>query len=134
MYALDSYAWLEYFHGSAEGQKVDGILRSSTDLYTPTVVFAEVKRILLRDARAGRETRKGIGERIHFMKLKTLAVDLNLELAEKAAELADELAPGRKGFGFADAAILATARSLGAKVVTGDEHFRGLPDVAFIKE
>jgi len=33
---------------------------------------------------------------------------------------------------LADAIILATARILDAKVVTGDQHFRGLPNVIWL--
>jgi hypothetical protein len=35
---------------------------------------------------------------------------------------------------LADAIVLCTARNAKAKVITGDEHFRELEEVIFIKE
>ena len=56
-----------------------------------------------------------------------------MEIAEKAAEIVDELGQKRRGMGIADAVMLATARKVNAKVVTGDKHFRGIKDVVFLK-
>jgi hypothetical protein len=38
-----------------------------------------------------------------------------------------------KGWGLADSIVLCTAKSIKGKVVTGDEHFRELKEVIFIK-
>jgi predicted nucleic acid-binding protein len=131
MYVFDTYAWVEYLSGAKNSSRVGEILESGEELYTPTIVIAEVKRKFLRELPKGRQ---GIlADMLRFIKTKTLAIDLNCAIAEKAAEIADELSRERKGMGLADAVILATARSLGAKVVTGDEHFRSLKDVVFIK-
>jgi predicted nucleic acid-binding protein len=39
-----------------------------------------------------------------------------------------------KGWGLSDSIILCTARNAKGKVVTGDEHFRGLEETVSIKE
>lgn len=38
-----------------------------------------------------------------------------------------------KGWGMADSIILATARVSDAKVITGDEHFKGLKEAVFLE-
>jgi predicted nucleic acid-binding protein len=38
-----------------------------------------------------------------------------------------------KGWGLADSIVLCIARSIKGKVVTGDEHFKDLDEVIFIK-
>lgn len=57
-------------------------------------------------------------------------------LDDETAELAGRISAERrlkvKGWGLVDACVLATARARGSKVVTGDEHFRGLDDAIMI--
>jgi len=133
MYVIDSYAWIEYFSGTTPGKLVKSMVEGEDDVYTPSIVVAEIKRKLLREMRAGRETKEGMKGRVEFIRLKSLTAGLDADTAERAAELADELSLERKGFGLADGIVLATARKLGAMVVTGDAHFKGLKDVVFIK-
>jgi predicted nucleic acid-binding protein len=49
-----------------------------------------------------------------------------LELKEKAKR--EHLAPPS----LFDAIVLATGREYGSRVITGDEHFRGLPETIFL--
>jgi predicted nucleic acid-binding protein len=133
MYVIDTYSWLDYFSSTKKNEELSKLIEQSPDLHTPALAFSEVKRMLLRKIRLGEETRAGMAQKLHFIRLNSFIAELDADTAERAAEIADELGQERKGMGLADAVILATARSLGAKVVTGDEHFRGLKDVVFIK-
>jgi predicted nucleic acid-binding protein len=58
-------------------------------------------------------------------------------LDDSLAELAGRISAARrtkvKGWGLVDSVVLATAREMGAKVVTGDEHFRDLAEAIMIK-
>ena len=58
---------------------------------------------------------------------------MDFELAVTAGKSDLEMKKKAKGWGLADSIVLCTARSLKAKVVTGDEHFRYLEEVIFIK-
>nr|MDO8099121.1 hypothetical protein [Candidatus Njordarchaeota archaeon] len=40
----------------------------------------------------------------------------------------------KRGWGLADSMILRTATAVNGKVVTGDEHFKGLSEAIFIRE
>jgi len=97
------------------------------------VVVAEVSRKLLREIEAGNETGRERAQRLEFIRTSTLIVDLTFDIAAQAGEIDVKMKREVKGWGLADSIVLATARLAGAKVVTGDDHFRGLKDIAFIK-
>ncbi|MEM3958609.1 MAG: hypothetical protein QXO47_10470 [Thermoproteota archaeon] len=58
--------------------------------------------------------------------LSVMAAKAYLELSEKAK------AKGIKKPSLTDGIVLATGRTLKAKIVTGDEHFKGLDEVIYI--
>lgn len=74
-----------------------------------------------------------------FNNVKSLILSLSsfylidFELAEEAGKLHAHLRKERKHIGLADALILLTAKKLNAKIVTGDEDFRGMKEVIMIK-
>ncbi len=129
---IDSYAWIEYFRASSEGQRAKEHIEGEGSA-TPTVVVAEVSRKLLRELESGNETARERSRRLEFIRTSSLVVDLTFDIAAQAGEVDVEMKRKVKGWGLADSIVLATARSAGARVVTGDDHFRGLRDVVFIK-
>jgi len=64
-----------------------------------------------------------------LMRAKVISVDASLAL-----EAADFSLSLRLGLSMADGIVYATAKREGAKLVTSDEHFKGLKDVEFIEE
>ncbi len=97
------------------------------------MVVAEVSRKLLREVEAGNETREGRSKRLDFIRASSQILDLSFETAVAAGELDVEMKKKRKGWGIVDSILLTIARTVDAKVVTGDEHFRGLKEAIFIK-
>jgi len=93
---------------------------------TPTTVIAELSRKLLRETLAGRETVAGRLERLRFVRSSTVVLDLTDEIATVAGEIDVERKEKVRDWGLADSIVLATARESGAKVVTGDKHFKDL--------
>lgn len=67
-----------------------------------------------------------------FIINRTQVVPLDRELAVRAGELNHTRKEVVREWGMADSVVLATAKSASAKVVTGDAHFRDLPDVIMI--
>jgi len=64
-------------------------------------------------------------------------MEINAELSLAAAKAYLELSEKAKVQqlrrpGLTDGIVLASGRSLGAKIVTGDEHFKGLTEVVYI--
>ena len=60
-------------------------------------------------------------------------VGLTPEIAMNAGLLHADMKKKIRNFGLADSIILATARKLRAKVVTGDSHFKGFKETVFLE-
>jgi len=130
---IDAYAWVEIFIGSKKGDKAREELKKADETYTPDVVMAEIARKYLRE---------GIEEQTVLERLKTIEEtldiapidkDVALESAKCYMQLSEKAkTEGLKPPSLFDAIVLATARLLNAKVVTGDEHFKGMPETLWI--
>lgn len=127
-YVIDSFAWLEYFMGSPRGAAAKKIIDSRTEeKFTPAICIAEVYAKSLRSEGEGMaETRRG------FMRDRGAVAPLSEEVAVEAAKTDVSRKKEVRGWGLADSVVLATARELGAMVVTGDPHFEGLAGVVVI--
>lgn len=130
-HVIDSYAWIEYFRATPQGQRAKQHIEGKGSA-TPTVVVAEVSRKLLREIEAGNENKQERARRLEFIRASSQIVDLTFDLAARAGEIDVEMKRTVKGWGMADSIVLATARSSGAKVVTGDNHFHGLQEAILI--
>ena len=130
---VDSYAWIEIFLGSEKGDRARKIIVEASEAYTPDVVLAEVARKYLRE---------GFGEDVILKRLKAMTettdvvpvgVELALESAKCYLELTDKAKMERTSVpSLFDALVLATARVLDARVVTGDEHFKNLSETLWV--
>jgi predicted nucleic acid-binding protein len=131
-YVIDTYAWIEYFKGTSLGQVARQYIEGDSTA-TPSIVILELERSLLRDIAEGNETRGGAKKKTEYARSVTSIIDLTYDSAIKAAQTDKEMRKKIKNWGMADSIVLATARQLGAKVVTGDEHFRGMKEAVMIK-
>jgi predicted nucleic acid-binding protein len=130
---IDSYAWIELFTGSANAKKVSEILANADELYTPDIIFAEVARKYTRDS---------VDDDIIHTRLQQISdnskiVFLEPKLAFESAKCYPEMErSARKNKintpSLVDAIVLATARMFKAKVLTGDQHFKSLPETIWI--
>ncbi|MDP2860718.1 MAG: PIN domain-containing protein, partial [bacterium] len=59
-------------------------------------------------------------------------VDADEQLSRQTGILHAEIRRTIYDFGLADAYVLATARRLGAKILTGDPHFTNIPEATMI--
>ena len=132
-YIIDAYAWIEYFRASTAGAVARKYIESEGSA-TPTIVGAEVSRKLQREIEAGSESEEGRLKRLGFIRASSQIIDLDFETAVKAGEIDVDLKTKVKGWGLADSIVLCTARNVKGKVITGDEHFRGLEEAIMIKE
>lgn len=127
-YVVDSYAWLEYFMGTTAGEKVKEIVDSPAyERLTPSICVAEVYAKSLRvEGLEKAELRRA------FIRSRSAVVSLTEELAVEAAKIDVGMKKNVDGWGLADSIVLATTRKRKAKVMTGDEHFKGLTETAYI--
>jgi len=126
---IDSYAWLEYFMGTPVGLKAKEILESSSiEKFVPSICMCEVyTKVLRTESLEKAELFRG------FMRALSAVIPLDETLAVETAKVDVEMKKSTLGWGLADSVVLATARRRKAQILTGDEHFRNLPDVIFLK-
>jgi len=132
---VDSYAWVELFIGSNKGRIVKERLGEANEVYTPDIVLAELARKYRRE----RVEARIVETRLSKISELSRVIPVDKSIALKASELDSELREKAKADGLSepslfDAIILATTKILDANIVTGDEHFKGRPEVVWIGE
>ena len=120
MRALDSFAWIEYFMGSEGGGRVRGHVESAEPLYTPSICLTEIKSRYLR---GGRDPTS----RIALITKRSFIIPVNTEIAFNAADIKE-----RHKLHIIDALIYAASQYKILTLVTGDQHFKNLPNVEMI--
>lgn len=121
MKTFDSWAWVEYFLGSKAGRRVRDLVEGNEVLFTPVICLAEIKAKYLRE---GHDP----ADRLQFIKARTSTIDIDAIVAESAADL-----KVRHRLHLVDALVLACAGARKSELVTGDKHFRGLPEVTMLE-
>lgn len=132
MIVFDSYAWVEYFLGSDSGKIVKKYINVE-EVVTPFIVLAEIARKYLREG----VEEKDVVKRLNFIAANSAVAEIDVELSIAAAKAYLELTEKAKAEklkkpSLTDGIVLATGRLLKAKIVTGDEHFKGLNEVIHI--
>ena len=126
-YVIDAYAWIEYLIGSGIGAKVNEVIdQENVELYTCAVTVAEV---ISKVAREKQDTEKAY----EILLSNSQILNADEELSKQTGLLHAEMRKTEKDSGLADAYVLATARKLKSKVLTGDPHFRNLKEAIMIK-
>jgi len=93
---------------------------------TSTLTLAELKEKYLREKWPSFEADSD------FITARTALTPVDRSIALLAGEINHKRKKIISDWGMADSIVLATARSVSAKVVTGDPHFEGLSDVVLI--
>lgn len=118
----DSYAFLELFGGNP---RYASVFRSHS-IATTAVNVLEVYAALLR--RIDRSDALS-----HARAMLPVVVEVPREAALRAAEFRVEMSAKQRNCSTADAWGYAAASALRRRFLTGDEAFRGLPNVEFVK-
>ncbi|HZY47023.1 MAG TPA: PIN domain-containing protein [Candidatus Bathyarchaeia archaeon] len=123
---MDAFAWIEYLDGSSRGAKVRNVLEApQNSIITSTVTLAE---LVSKYARARRDPKVAIAA----VESNSTLQSANPELAVLAGEVHAEEKRRKKDFGLADAFVLATARTRSSRVLTGDPHFKDIPEAIMV--
>jgi len=125
-YIIDAYAWVEYLIGSDSGKKVKAELENDkSEIFTCTVTIAEV---VSKTAREGRNVETAF----EVLTSNSRIVDADQWLSRDAGQLHAQTNRKVKDFSLAHAYVLASARKLNARILTGDPHFRELREATVI--
>lgn len=127
-YLIDSYAWIEYLGGSELGEKVHKVLiDEDNEIFSINLTIAEV---------VSRVRRKKGDEEIAYRAITSNSkiAEITPNIAKKAGLFHAEIREKIKNFGLVDALILILARELGARILTGDPHFKDFKEAIFINK
>ena len=121
---FDTYAWIEYFIGSEQGRVVESYLKET--VITPFIVLLELSY------RADKEG-WNFKQYLEFVKINSNITSITEEFALRFGQVYNKAKKDVPGIGIADAIILLTALEQNAKILTGDEHFKNLPQTIMLK-
>jgi predicted nucleic acid-binding protein len=123
MVLVDTSAWIEWLLGSPTGDQLAQHLPEQSDWLVPTMVQLELAIWLTR------EVGEDKADQVIAFTQVCQVVPLDTEIALAAAE-----ACRTHKLATADAIVFATARAKGARLLTCDKHFEGLPGVTLIEK
>jgi predicted nucleic acid-binding protein len=121
MILVDTSAWIEWLIGSPIADRISEHLPGQDTWLVPSMVQLELAKWLMREVGEDKAD-----QAIAFTQVCQV-VPLDTEIALAAAE-----ACRTHRLATADAVIFATAQAHGAKLLTCDAHFEGLPSVLYI--
>ncbi|HDI52767.1 MAG TPA: type II toxin-antitoxin system VapC family toxin, partial [Candidatus Bathyarchaeota archaeon] len=84
---VDSYAWIELFIGSSEGEKVRERMLEADRVFTPGIVLAEIARKYHREG----VEREAIRERLRLIVETSEIIPIDEEVALESASCYEEL-------------------------------------------
>ena len=121
----DSWVRIEYLEGSDIGRKVKEIIENE-DIFTSMVTVAEV---------TSKMSRMGKDVNAVFSSITSLSKIIvgSPELAKEVGVLHSEVKKKIPNFSLGDAFVLQTAKSINAKVLTGDPDFDGIKEAVMFK-
>ena len=126
-YVVDTFAWIEYFEGTALGTRVRDLLEDPANrLMTPAPILAEIRSKFLREGRDADPPSSAVENLSEI-------VALDGSIARAAGDEHARRRKVMKDFGMMDAFLLATALARGATILTGDPHFKGVAGVEFLR-
>ncbi len=124
---LDTYAWIEYFLGSKEGEIVKEYVEFGI-ISTSIISLAELSDKYYRE-----NLSKEWNNRFKFIITKSKIINLTLDIVKEAGLSKLKLRKKDKTTGLADAIIYETAKQYELKILTGDLHFEDLDNIIFLK-
>ena len=130
---VDSYAWIEVFLGSEKGRIAFNAIEESDQVVTPDVVLAEIARKYVRE---------GIKDNLMRNRIRTIVESsqvfgIDEECAAASAKAYFEIEDNARKMklrkpSLFDGIVLGTARVNESKVLTGDPHFKELPETIWL--
>ena len=124
-YIIDSSAWIEYLEGTKKGEKIRNILKGDNDAVLLAINLAE---IISKAKRMKYDT-----EQVYESLINNAQIfEITPKIAKEAGLLHAQMKEKIEDFGLVDAIIVSAARSISAKIVTEDRHFRGFKEAIII--
>ncbi len=124
-YIIDAFSWIEYLEGSETGKKVYEILNSDAENYALLVTISEV---------VSKVKRNGGNIELAFDSIVSncKVANITTKIAKEAGLLHAEIRKKMPQFSIVDSLLITTAKNIGAKVLTGDNHFKQFKEAVLL--
>ncbi len=117
-FIVDACAWIDYFDDSEKGRKFAEIIESdSHEIFTSAATVAEVVSQFLKRRFFPEKAINGI------ISLSNV-LDVTPDIAWETGRIHNETKKRNESFGMLDAFVVATAKTMNAKILTSDNDFR----------
>ena len=128
MYLVDTYALIEWFvHGNENYGKYFEIIDTKGAFVTELTILELYHKVFHS---AGKEK---AGEILDIVLGNMKILDLNLDVIKGAAIFRSKMLKEKKSFSYTDSVNYTAAKSLGIRLLTGDNDFKGMDNVEFVK-
>lgn len=127
IYFIDSYAWIEYFIGSAKGDILKKLLQDERNRFgTIECCLAEVRGWALNN-------NQDFDSLFKIIRANSEIITLTEHDWIDAGKERFEQRKTQKDFGLIDATLLVKQKEFNCKIISGDKHFAHLKDIVFLK-
>ncbi len=126
-YIIDSYAWVEYFLGSAKGMLLKKLFDNVRDeFFTIECCLAEIVGWALKNNK---------DERALFEIIRANSQVLSITEENWVAAGKERFVQRKEqgDFGLIDATLVVKQKEFSCKIISGDKHFKNLKNIIFMK-
>jgi len=128
MYLIDTYALIEWFvEGSKNYERYFENINRESGFVTELTILEFYHRVFHK------ANKEKADEVLNIVLGNLKVIDLNVELIIEAAMFRSHMLRRKKDVSYADSVNYVAAKHLGVKLLTGDEAFRGMESVEFVK-
>jgi|SRR3989338_1633416 len=114
---IDAHSWIEYLNGSEQGAKLNELLNDDNEIWALLITIAEV---IAKVKKKGGDTEIAYSSIIKNSKI----FEPTPKIAKEAGLLYVKVRENNESFGIVDSILITCAKLIGAKLVTGDRHFK----------
>ena len=126
IYIVDTYAWIEYLIGSSKGAFFKKLLDNINNKFiTMDCCIAEIYGYCLKN-------NLDFDKIYRVIKSNSIILPIMIDTWINAAKARFELRKKISNFGLIDSILVAEQKDLKCKIVSGDYHFKNLPNVAYL--
>jgi|SRR3989344_3029769 len=123
-YLVDSSVWIDYLEGNSKGEKFTNFLEDS-ELYALPLNIAEVVSKVKR--------KKGNFEIAYSSIVSNAQIfEVTPRMAKEAGLLHAQIKGEIPNFSLADAIVIVAAKTISAKILTTDEHFKRFKEAVLL--
>ena len=119
---VDSWAWIEYWSGGPHADQAGLHIEGEEEAIVSTINLAEIYHWVLLHY-----DEKMAEEKVSTVRKRCFIIPVEEEIVIEAAKIKHKTKKA-----LADSIILATAKQVKAKILTGDADFKGLKDIIYI--